>query len=1218
MVHRIVVEDQSLRWYGRPPKIADNSIEFVRFQFHLPEDWDPLVLVAQFTQADTYNMLLDGDTCFLPKELTAGICQVSLFGYSEGKPVRATSIPLVFQIEESGFVSSAETPIPPTPDLYAQLIEYFSGGGATDEQIQKAVSDYLQKNPIEKLTEEELVAAIKAYFEKNPIDAGSDVCVVYVDNNPAMSKYIQTSKTSEEIHDAWLNRVPIYGQYNLDGLSLALRPKTFSENKCVFSYDYPWSLGITGIITIEGDTVTDHLTIDTVYVSVTSQNINGNVVYSANATSDLIFKAHEQNANIYCHLNMYGANVVLNLVACNENVAVFSNSIPEVQDLPGIGVVIVISGENVSYYQWDTVTKEDILTEEEIASIVKDKTEEIIGDTLTEEVLGAYIKEKIDEALKDRPDSGGNVELDTTLTQSGKAADAKAVGDKIAEITGISLIEPAEDDIPKIFFGGALQQTKDEKVVPFRYISKTDDFSGYAEIKAQGNSSMSYPKKNQTVKMFADEACDSKMKKDFKGWGKQNKHVYKANWIDLTHARNVVSARLWADVVKSRANYAELPELLRTSPNQGAVDGFPVKVYADGVYQGRYTLNIPKDKWTFNMDDELDEHCVLCGENYYSGCFRAAAKIDESDWTDEIHDVVPASIKTRWNQVISFVMNSTDEEFKANLSQYFYVDSLIDYYLFGLASCGLDAFGKNQIYATYDGQKWIASMYDMDSTWGLYWNGSKFVASDYARTSYEDYVSTSASGEGNLLYNRLEQLFSAELQTRWAELKNGALSIENIINRFERFTDIAPAELVKEDYASTTGGGKFTGIPSQSTNNIQQIRAFALARKAWTDEYISALSGESGGEEEPDEPEVPETVPCTGITLDKTELTFDGEGTQTITATVTPSDTTDSVVWVSSAPTVASITVEGNVCTVRSAGNGNAIITITCGDYSVTCSVSVSGIETKPLYPFKNGAHAFRSNALLVITNGNHVTLNAKQIQNNINIGNGSENTASETDTSNIANKTTLFALVAGDSVTASMKFGTKNTYTGEVCIFFVRANGNKVIDIVKTQGGTDSTNEVFIDEQMDVGTIGLWVANGGAVVDVEVEIYVNNVLYVGDTGEPVTAGLFVPNWSDAAEYSINNGTVGSGTNYITPDLVELPAMSTVVYISSELFTWVGVAQYDEEGTFIKYTEAIYGGKELLIELDDNAKYARFSGFPNTDDCTDPESQISIRWYSTF
>jgi hypothetical protein len=31
------------------------------------------------------------------------------------------------------------------------------------------------------------------------------------------------------------------------------------------------------------------------------------------------------------------------------------------------------------------------------------------------------------------------------------------------------------------------------------------------------------------------------------------------------------------------------------------------------------------------MNDELDTHCVLCGENYDSGCFRALAKIDESD-----------------------------------------------------------------------------------------------------------------------------------------------------------------------------------------------------------------------------------------------------------------------------------------------------------------------------------------------------------------------------------------------------------------------------------------------------------------------------------------------------------------------------------------------------------------------------------------------------------
>lgn len=543
--------------------------------------------------------------------------------------------------------------------------------------------------------------------------------------------------------------------------------------------------------------------------------------------------------------------------------------------------------------------------------------------------------------------SGGEtVSLDTTLTQYGKAADAGAVGNAIAQETaareaavnsineanakqderlttleqagGIVTVEPAEDDVPLIFYGDALPQTKTSTVMPISYVSKTLKYNGSAETKAQGTSSLSYPKKNQTTKF--SQAFS------FKNWGAQKKYCMKANWIDLTHARNIVSAQLWGDVVKSRANYLDLPELLRTSPNQGAIDGFPALVYADGVYQGRYTINIPKDGWMANMDKTLDTHCILCGENYVSGCFRAAANIDGSDWSDELHDTVPDAIKTRWNEVISFVMNSTDEEFKANLGNYFYVDSLIDYLLFALASCGLDSMGKNQLYMTYDGQRWIASMYDMDSTWGLYWNGSSFVASDYARTSYEDYVS---GRQGNLLYIRLEQNFYEEIQARWAELKAGPLSYENIMTRFERFIGIVPPHIVKEDYASTTGGGSFTGIPSQSTNNIQQIRAFALARQAWTDEYVSALTPA-------------EEIPCTGITLDQTTLTFTSASTQTLTATVTPSDTTDPIIWSSNAEDIAS--VSGGVVTAVS--NGNATITATCGAYSAICAVTVSGIET--------------------------------------------------------------------------------------------------------------------------------------------------------------------------------------------------------------------------------------------------------------------------------
>lgn len=515
----------------------------------------------------------------------------------------------------------------------------------------------------------------------------------------------------------------------------------------------------------------------------------------------------------------------------------------------------------------------------------------------------------------------------------------------------VNAVEPAEDDIPKVFFGGALQQTKDEAVVPFSYRSKTLSFDCYAEIKAQGNSTMSWPKKNQTIKLYTDADCTEKLKINFKGWGKQNKFVIKANWRDLTHVRDIVSVRLEGDCMRTNPDYDELPELLKTSPNMGGIDGFPVVVYAAGIYQGRYMWNIPKDAWMANMDDELYEHCILCSEGYNSGCFRAAADINGNDWTDEIHKTVPASIKTRWNEVISFVMNSTDEEFVANLDSYIKVSTLIDRHLMGLLSCDFDGYGKNQLYITYDGQQWYANRYDKDGTWGNFWNGNTMLSPNYGREQYEDMT----AGDGNLLFIRLEQLYCDRLQERWAELKEGPLSIPNIINRFRELYDITPPYLIEEDYASTTANGAFTEIPNKDICTIQQIQKFVVDRHAWTDAYIAGLT---------------ETVvPCTGITLDKTELTLTGAGSYTLTATAEPENTTSRMVWRSSDNTVAEVS-EGVVNPLR---NGSCVITATCGDYSAECAVTVEGIsESTALYPLYSGTDIVERTTVTV-TSGNHI-----------------------------------------------------------------------------------------------------------------------------------------------------------------------------------------------------------------------------------------------------
>lgn len=428
------------------------------------------------------------------------------------------------------------------------------------------------------------------------------------------------------------------------------------------------------------------------------------------------------------------------------------------------------------------------------------------------------------------------------------ANNSSQIKDIINNGTGgiVSNIEPMNDDMPKVFFNGDKPTTKDSVNATIEYISKTEHFKAYVDIKCQGTSSMAYPKKNYTIKMFTDETMATKLKKDFKGWGKQSKFCLKANYIDHSHARNVVSAKLWGQVVKSRSDFDTLPEELKTSPNYGAVDGFPIKVYYNGTYEGVYTWNIPKDGWMNNMDDKLDTHCILCGEEYDSGCFRTA---NASLWSDELHDVMPANIVTSFNAFQNFVINSSDDEFKTGLSTYADVNSLIDYYIFQYVVCGLDSMGKNQLFFTYDGTKWIASSYDMDSTFGLYWNGQSFVSATYRMQ--EDYESMGSGRPGNLLYIRLEELFYEEIKARYAELRAGVLSYANIVNEFEKFMDVIGKDLYAEDLTL------YTEIPSGDTNNIQQIRSYTRDRLAYVDSIVLMLGV---------------NIPCTSIALNKTEL----------------------------------------------------------------------------------------------------------------------------------------------------------------------------------------------------------------------------------------------------------------------------------------------------------------------------------------------------------
>lgn len=80
-------------------------------------------------------------------------------------------------------------------------------------------------------------------------------------------------------------------------------------------------------------------------------------------------------------------------------------------------------------------------------------------------------------------------------------------------------------------------------------------------------------------------------------------------------------------------------------------------------------------------------------------------------------------------------------------------------------------------------------------------------------------------------------------------------------------------------------------------------------------------------------------VPATSVTLSKDTLELEVEKSETLTATVAPEGCTDKVVWSSDKETIAKVDQTGKVTAVAP---GTATITVTAGDKTDTCTVTVT------------------------------------------------------------------------------------------------------------------------------------------------------------------------------------------------------------------------------------------------------------------------------------
>lgn len=397
--------------------------------------------------------------------------------------------------------------------------------------------------------------------------------------------------------------------------------------------------------------------------------------------------------------------------------------------------------------------------------------------------------------------------------------------------------------LPKLFVGNREELNDKWQNAQFKFIDKTRVLDGYMQLGIQGDSSRSYPKKNFKTKFFKDSRLKKKLKwKPKSNWQANNKFNFKANWIDATHARNLVNAGM---IEKATAiTPMEKPDVtsdLLNSQGLGQMEGIPVEVYLADGYYGLFTLNTKKDDKTFGMDSDKQEHEAISVEMADFAFRDPKATIDEAHYLTEIHDKPSANLKSNFEKFVQFINDSSAEDFTNHLSDYIDVKSCINTMLYGILSKEYDYYSKSYLLCTWnDGSYFYMVPYDLDSTWGLFWNGSGIVQDDtdayfdfkhlVQQPDRKSYISNRGQ---NRLFERIYDHLKPQIKKQYFFLRSTVWKNSDILSRFKQFINQIPEDAYERDQQ------RWPDIPSKDITDFEQIQRFVIQRADKMDDFMT-------------------------------------------------------------------------------------------------------------------------------------------------------------------------------------------------------------------------------------------------------------------------------------------------------------------------------------------------------------------------------------------
>ncbi|HIE9076959.1 TPA: CotH kinase family protein, partial [Klebsiella variicola subsp. variicola] len=360
--------------------------------------------------------------------------------------------------------------------------------------------------------------------------------------------------------------------------------------------------------------------------------------------------------------------------------------------------------------------------------------------------------------------------------------------------------------------------------------------TAFSTIAVQGSSSAGYPKKNLTIAFYSDEAYSTDLKLKIGDGLAFSEWVYKANYIDSTHSRNLIGYTLWTQMQNTRDTWPrrEVDHYYVGKTGLAAVDtgatgipkGYPCIVYINSEFYGIGGIMVGKKRANYNIAKNIPEQIYLEFQN----CDIRTLNISNPDICEV---TAPSNVTATVNGYLDVwrtFAQLPQSEFSAALPEHMDKMNASDYYILMMFLCAVDCFNKNMLFMTWDAQKWFCMPYDLDTTFGLNAFGQAIAYGPTLNPITEGFT---LSGNREF-WGKVYTAIGSDINARYAQLRNsGVLSVGNVSRIVTALQSKYTIDMFERELI------KWTGLPSKDITSNDQLLSWLTQRMVWLDQYFS-------------------------------------------------------------------------------------------------------------------------------------------------------------------------------------------------------------------------------------------------------------------------------------------------------------------------------------------------------------------------------------------